>query len=206
MKRTHGESAGSAGRRTAEYVAWTNMIQRCENPGVRHFERYGGRGVRVAAEWRGEEGYQRFLEHVGRRPTRDHSLDRYPNSNGDYAPGNVRWATETEQQRNRCTNRNITANGETKCLEEWAETTGINRETIAQRLGSGMSPEEALRKPVGPQRYQYEGQMLTAREIALSQGIPHNSFLRRLKRHGSASEAIRAWRANRKGKKPGRAA
>jgi hypothetical protein len=203
MKITHAESA-SSGNRTPEYVAWTNMIQRCTNPGVRFFERYGGRGITVAGEWRGERGYQTFLAHVGRRPSAGHSLDRYPDSDGNYEPGNVRWATETEQQRNRCSNRNITANGETRCLNEWAEITGIKRETLAQRLNSGITPEEAMAMPVGPTVYPFEGQMLTAHAIASRLGIPCNSFNRRLKRHGTVTEAIDAWRKNGKGKKPAR--
>jgi hypothetical protein len=200
MRETHGESYGGA--RTPEYVAWVNMIQRCEDPNYIDFHRYGGRGIRVCARWR--TSYTAFLADVGRRPSRDHSLDRYPNSDGEYEPGNVRWATEQEQQRNRCTNRIVELNGEKKCLSEVAEMTGIKRETLAMRLNSGMAPEEAVTKPVGPTVYLFEGQMLTAHAIASRLGIPRNSFNRRLKRHGTVTEAIDAWRRNGKGKKPGR--
>src|SRR6185436_8132120 len=58
-----------------------------------------GRGVRVCAEWR--NNFDAFLAYVGKRPSKRHSLDRYPNKDGDYAPGNVRWATQHEQARNR---------------------------------------------------------------------------------------------------------
>ncbi len=73
------------------------MKRRCFNPKVREFRNYGGRGITVCGEWR--ESYAAFLDHVGRRPSPKHSLDRIDNE-GDYEPGNVRWATALEQRHN----------------------------------------------------------------------------------------------------------
>jgi len=91
---THGDS------HSAEYMAWACMQKRCYNPKFRGFKYYGERGVKVADVWMGRGGYERFLEHVGRKPTAKHSLDRI-DTYGDYTPGNVRWATASEQMRNR---------------------------------------------------------------------------------------------------------
>ena len=77
------------------------------------------------------------------RPSDKHSVDRIDNERG-YEPGNVRWATLTEQARNRRSNSHLTAFGETLTIAEWAERTGLHRGTIESRIGYGMSPEKAL--------------------------------------------------------------
>jgi hypothetical protein len=74
------------------------MKSRCLNVRCRNYNRYGGRGIRVAQVW--IDSYEAFLAHVGRRPTPRHSIDRIENE-GHYEPGNVRWATPSEQARNR---------------------------------------------------------------------------------------------------------
>lgn len=83
---------------TPEYKAWQQALQRCENPHHRLYKHYGGRGITVCASWR--ESFTAFYEHIGPRPSPDHSLDRVDNDSG-YRPGNVRWATTLEQNRNR---------------------------------------------------------------------------------------------------------
>jgi len=83
---------------TPEYVAWQGMINRCEVQSRRSWKNYGGRGIRVAEEWRHD--FMAFLSHVGPRPSSAHSLDRIDND-GNYRPGNVRWATRDVQNANR---------------------------------------------------------------------------------------------------------
>lgn len=90
----HGESKPG----TAEYRSWASMWRRCEDPKAIGWKRYGGRGIRVCEEWR---DYRVFLAALGRKPTPSHSIDRWPDNDGDYKPGNVRWATASEQARNR---------------------------------------------------------------------------------------------------------
>lgn len=77
----------------------------------------------------------------------DEMLDRFPDKHGNYEPGNVRWATPTEQQRNTRYNRLLTWNGETRCLAEWVEITGFHGGTILARLKRGWTVERALSEP-----------------------------------------------------------
>ena len=73
------------------------MLRRCSDPRCEQYPNYGGRGISVCPEWR--DSYERFLRDVGRRPVGRLSLDRIDND-GNYEPGNVRWATASQQMRN----------------------------------------------------------------------------------------------------------
>lgn len=85
-------------KKAPEYACWRAMRKRCLNPREQNYPRYGGAGVRVCERW---ASFEAFKADVGPRPSPQHSLDRFPNALGNYEPGNVRWATKTEQSRNR---------------------------------------------------------------------------------------------------------
>lgn len=85
-------------RGAPEYDSWCRMIQRCTNKNGNRWENYGGRGITVCPEWRND--FAAFFAHVGSKPSPKHSLDRI-NNDGNYEPGNVRWATFSEQMFNR---------------------------------------------------------------------------------------------------------
>lgn len=89
---THGMSGRS------EYYIWALMLQRCYNPKNDHYEDYGGRGIRVCERWK--KSFEAFFADMGPRPGRM-TMDRWPNKDGNYEPGNCRWATWKEQAQNR---------------------------------------------------------------------------------------------------------
>lgn len=146
--REHG-ARGNGNQRTKEYIAWTNLKDRCENPNCRQYHNYGGRGIAVCPEWR--EDFPRFLADIGPRPGPGYSVERN-DTNGPYAPWNCRWATILEQARNRRTNRRLTHNGETLCLSQWAERAGMSPKCLRARLKSGWSFERAIQARPHPQR------------------------------------------------------
>lgn len=90
---THGHTVG--GKHSPEYISFTQARVRCTNPKQDGYEYYGGRGIEFRFI-----SFEQFLEHIGPRPTKQHTLDR-KDSNGHYEPGNVRWATWEEQAANK---------------------------------------------------------------------------------------------------------
>jgi len=136
----HGES------KSPEYHAWIEMLTRCYNTNRSTHDRWGGRGIRVCDQWR--DSFETFLRDVGRKPTPGHSLDRYPNPDGNYEPGNTRWATPEEQARNRRSNLRLTLNGITKILVEWVAESGLPYGAVYSRLARGWTLEDALSRPL----------------------------------------------------------
>lgn len=138
----HGENR--IGHRSVEYQTFAGMLNRCNNPNFKGYHLYGGRGIKVCDEWNSFDQYPEFLAYVGRRPTPKHSIDRWPDKNGDYRPGNVRWATIMEQQSNTRKNVFIKVKGESIHLAEAARRHNIAPAKLGYRLKHGWSVEEAL--------------------------------------------------------------
>lgn len=125
---------------------WKAMLDRCLNPKNKRHADYHDRGITVCKRWL--ESFENFLSDMGKRPTLSHSIDRI-NNDGNYEPGNCRWATRKEQQRNQCNTIMLTLNGETMNVYDWSERTGISRITLSGRLYRGWTDEEALTIPLG---------------------------------------------------------
>lgn len=120
---THGR------RHSSEYNAWASMKQRCSNPNATFFDRYGGRGIRVCERW---IDFSAFFEDMGERP-KGATIERINNNDGYYKE-NCRWATKTEQARNRCSSRMFEYKGEQITLAELAEKVGIPYKILHARI------------------------------------------------------------------------
>lgn len=130
--------------RSAEYKTWAGIKRRCLNARDRSFHAYGAAGVRICRRW--ADSFGAFLADMGPKPTPRHTIERIDNRRG-YAPGNCRWATVTEQNRNKRTNRPLTLTGRTQTMGEWAREIGVHHSLIQYRLRAGWSVERTLTTP-----------------------------------------------------------
>jgi hypothetical protein len=140
----HGAARHSKhGSVTKEYNAWAAMLKRCRNPSHPLFPRWGGRGITVCERW---EKYEQFIADLGPRP-QGHTLERI-NNDGNYEPGNVRWATPADQQRNTRRTRFLTHQDVTLCITDWAARLGFKTSAaLSKRLRNGWSVSRALTTP-----------------------------------------------------------
>lgn len=138
--RTHGKS------KTTEYGSWHSMTQRCINHHNKNYHQYGGRGILVFPDWVGEGGFEPFLEYIGPKPSPQHTLDRYPDMNGNYEPGNVRWATKKEQSDNRRNSRWLECDGKKMVMGDWAKYLNVPATLLCGFLRRGGTIEKAVKK------------------------------------------------------------
>ena len=131
---------------TKFFSVWQGMKARCNTRTNKAYARYGGRGITVCEKWQTfknfmEDMYASYLDH--KKNNECTTIERVDNDRG-YAPENCKWATCTEQSRNRSYSIWITMNGEKKHICEWAEITGIGRGTIASRIKAGWEEKDLL--------------------------------------------------------------
>lgn len=137
------------GKRTPEYIAWCGMRERCGY--IKGRNSYQENGITVWEGWLGPDGYDNFYEHIGKRPSDKHSLDRIDNK-GNYVKGNVRWATPSEQNSNKSDTHLIEIEGISRPLSHWCLEFGIYPQAVRSRIASGWPEIEALTKPFKPAR------------------------------------------------------
>lgn len=127
------------------YKVWLDIKRRCKNSNRPTYKNYGGRGITIAPEWENDfdafYDYVSKLEHFGEK---GYSLDRIDNDKG-YEPGNLRYATQTEQVRNRRNTVRVEYQGEMLTLKEAAEKSGINYGTLKSRYHAGDRGERLFR-------------------------------------------------------------
>lgn len=141
----HGHTAG--GKTSPEYYTWHSIKRRTTDPNDKNYKHYMGRGIKMCQRW--INSFETFLADVGRKPKWARSLDRIDND-GNYEPGNVRWATQSQQTRNTRKSISITYNGRTQNIRDWAEEIGMSPDVLYARIRVyGYSVEEAMTKPIG---------------------------------------------------------
>lgn len=114
-----------------EYNIWVSMKKRCLKKSHKSFNDYGGRGINVDHSW--INSFETFIQDMGLRPTKNHSLERIDNEKG-YCKENCIWADKKTQQRNKRNNVKISAFGESKTMAEWAEILGFSWQKLHYRL------------------------------------------------------------------------
>ena len=134
---THGMS------RTPVHVAWQAMLARCSNKSNPMWHHYGGRGISVCAQWK---SFENFLADMGDLPFKGAELDRIDND-GNYEPGNCRWATRQEQMRNTRQNVFVEVDGVSKTVAEWSVLSGIPDRTLHHRAHRGLAGSAFLAPP-----------------------------------------------------------
>jgi hypothetical protein len=203
LKTTHGLS------KSRHYGRWQNMMDRCYNPKCKAFPDYGERGIKVCIEWHKVDG---FVADLPSGYFKGAEIDRI-NNDGNYEPGNVRWATRQVNTRNRRSNRMLTHDGRTQTMAAWSAETGIPSSMLFARLNKlGWSLEKALTEPrlsdphermkrahdvrwvshvYTPKpmkrvlkRYLFRGEMATIREMSTATGIPTALLRKRICERG----------------------
>ena len=140
------------GHRTRLGRIWNNMKKRCYNEKNNSYCWYGAKGIKVCDEWVHDfDAFKAWALAHGYRD--DLTIDRI-DSNGNYSPDNCRWVTVRDQAYNRSTNNNLTFDGKTMAMTEWANLIGMNYRTLSKRIREGWPVEKALTTPVD-QRYSH---------------------------------------------------
>lgn len=176
--------------RKAMYGIWYMMHERCTNRKHPYYFNYGGKGVTVCKRW---DSFDAFVADVGPRPSAAHTLERKDGNKG-YSPSNVRWATRKEQAANTLNCVELTHNGETRIMSDWAQVTGLRVHLISQRLSNGWSVERTLtEKPRSKPKnvlIEFDGKKKTAAEWSKIRGVPAHRILTRLRQGYTAADAI----------------
>lgn len=180
-----------------EYCAWKSMRSRCFTKSNARYRLYGGRGITVCKRWM---DFSSFFADMGPCPD-GATLDRIDND-GNYEPGNVRWADAATQANNTSRNRKLTLNGETLSLAQWAMRLGCSTGALCNRLRRGWSEEDTLCKPVfsDPSNaanrrrdnilIQHAGKTMTAPQWSKLVGLSAGLILDRIRRGWSAERAL----------------
>lgn len=143
----HGKSKRHGDGASPEYYSWQSMKQRCLNKNADGYHRYGGRGISICDKW--ISSFEAFLADMGSRPE-GFSLERI-DQDGNYEPSNCKWASPSEQSRNRCDNRILDLFGEKIHLADACVKYGISRGALTARLRK-MTAEQAVTMPLKSRR------------------------------------------------------
>jgi hypothetical protein len=193
IKRSTKHGYSPSKNRSDTYTIWAKIIQRCTNINDKAYPNYGERGITICDEWL---NFVNFLQDMGERPSKQHSIDRIDNSKG-YNKENCRWATSKEQGRNKRNNILLTFQNETLTVSEWCEKLNLPEKHIRARLKLGWSHEDTLSIPIGTNQDNVHCRKLTKDNITLTVAewakqlnIPAQRIYQRLHRGASDEQAL----------------
>lgn len=133
------------------YKVYTSMLRRCYQEKNKSYHNYGGRGISVCSEWKGEHGFENFYSWALKHGYQEIdsmrcTLDRI-DYNGNYTPKNCRWVDMTVQNNNRRDNHLISYKGQTHTIAQWARILDVNVHTLQSRIARGWTDEEIIGRP-----------------------------------------------------------
>ncbi len=134
---------------TDVYHVWEAMVQRVTNPKNVRFADYGGRGITICSRWRA--AFADFFADIGPRPEKGYSIERIDND-GNYEPGNVKWATRQEQQNNTRGHPLVEFQGRKQTKRMWERELGLKKGAVKTRLSRGWTINDALTTRKGEKR------------------------------------------------------
>lgn len=131
---------------TVEFRVWCNIVDRCEREWHKNYKDYGGRGIRIHPDWRSD--FKSFLDYVGKRPSPKHSIERLDVNKG-YEPGNIIWATRSQQANNCRNSRRFDYKGRQMTARQIMDELGTNLPVhlVIRRLERGWDAERAATAP-----------------------------------------------------------
>lgn len=139
---THGET------KTSLYSTWRGIKARCYRNKSKGYKNYGGRGITMFDEWnKSYEAFRNYVSHLENYGVEGYTIDRI-DVNGDYVPGNIRWADSETQANNKRVNHLLELNGEILNAKQWSKRLGIKYSTLMNRIKMGWSDEDVLTRPI----------------------------------------------------------
>ncbi len=185
QRRTHGRSQDGAG---SAYLSWANIFARCFNPNANKYKDYGGRGITVCERW---HSFENFLADMGERPLGT-TIDRWPNNNGNYEPGNCRWATPKEQMFNTRSTHEIKIGDQLATTADLAKLSGVSVERVRYRIARGATAESAMDpRNLNERVIEHNGLSMSIAAWERHLGLNRATVETRLRRGDSVERALR---------------
>jgi transposase-like protein len=177
-KHGHKTSDGAS----SEYSSWISMRARCLNESSDSYQHYGGRGIKIKAEW--IDSFSAFLNDMGPKPGKGYTIDRI-DVNGDYVPENCRWASSSEQSKNKRNNVFTVIDGEKLTLSDVSRKYGVPRTTIHRRFKQGYRGGDLVSK-----ESKNKGKVMSSRCHNLKVNLEMVKAMRLMRLEGSTYKVI----------------
>lgn len=169
--------------------SWKLAKRRCLDPNHEHYSRYGGRGISMCRKWL--MSFDAFIADMGPKPNGT-TIERIDN-NGNYEPGNCKWATRKEQSNNRSTNKLVTLNGITQTVAQWCDALGVPHAAVRSRIRAGWTAERVFQERVkdNGMPITFDGKSLTLSQWAERLQVPYQVLAYRIREGWGVEKAFK---------------